>query len=339
MKRLFRFLVFAAVFAAAAAAAGFGVMHVLFATADTVVVPDLVGKDVVWTLEVLTGLGLNTKVTDLRHDARVGKNKVISQDPPPGSEVKKNRDVRIVLSAGPAEVVLPDLSHLSLAAARIALEEVDLAPGRVCRVHAPAPEGTVLAHDPAAGSRVAWDTSVDLLVSAGPEKAQFAVPDLSGMDAERAVAVAEEAGLSVEFAEPAADPSIPKNTVIDQDPGFGYRVRAGEALSIRVNRPGGPEVPGGEDPRRFLLLRTPPGYLKTRLVVRTGLFGSRADLLDQAVKPDTRVWILVPPGAEGGLRVKADGKPVDLREHWAGRAIRKHLEKYLPEGGSSASLP
>jgi len=52
---------------------------------DTVVVPELVGKNVVYVLELLTDLGLNTKVKGSEYSADVPENNVIFQDPEPGS--------------------------------------------------------------------------------------------------------------------------------------------------------------------------------------------------------------------------------------------------------------
>ncbi len=65
---------------------------------DTVVVPDLLGKDVVYSLEILTDLGLNTKIKGSEYSDDFPKNHVILQDPLPGAEIKKGRDLRILLS-------------------------------------------------------------------------------------------------------------------------------------------------------------------------------------------------------------------------------------------------
>ena len=50
---------------------------------DTVVVPDLVGKDVVYVLELLTDLGLNTKVKGSEYSKEFSKNHIIFQEPEP----------------------------------------------------------------------------------------------------------------------------------------------------------------------------------------------------------------------------------------------------------------
>ena len=81
---------------------------------DTVVVPYLVGKDVVYVLELLTDLGLNTKVKGSEYSADVPKNNVIFQEPAPGAEIKKGRDVRIIISKGPKSILMPNIKGLSV---------------------------------------------------------------------------------------------------------------------------------------------------------------------------------------------------------------------------------
>ena len=76
---------------------------------DTVVVPDLVGKDVVHVLFELTDLGLNTKVRGADYSADIPANHVIFQEPQPGDEIKKDRDVRIVISKGAKTVMYVQL--------------------------------------------------------------------------------------------------------------------------------------------------------------------------------------------------------------------------------------
>ena len=80
---------------------------------DTVVVPDLVGKNVVYVLEFLTDLGLNTKVKGSEYSADVPQNHVIIQDPEPGAEIKRGRDVKIILSKGSMTILIPLTKPLS----------------------------------------------------------------------------------------------------------------------------------------------------------------------------------------------------------------------------------
>ncbi len=330
MKRTFRVLLFLAAFFLAAGAAGYGVLQILFRTADRVVVPDLSGRDVVWTLETLSALGLNTKVTGRVDDDRVPENHVLSQDPDPGREIRKGRDVRILLSAGTRMQALPDLVFSSLADARVALENADLAPGRLGHVRAPSPEGTVLAQFPPPGSQVARGALADLLVSAGPAPAAFAMPDLTGMDLDRAVLALDQAGLILGGTETARDLSVPENVVVDQSPGFGYRVAAGSRVTLTVNRPREAAAAPRESPRRFLVVRTPPGFLNTLIRLSAVISGQPMDLRDEAVPPGSGTWLLVPPSANNTGRLHRDGRPVDLNQGWADRLLARALENKAP---------
>ena len=96
----------------------------LIKSEDKVVVPDFIGKDVVYVLEYLTGLGLNTKVKGSEYSLDVPKNHVIFQQPEPGAEIKKGRDVRIIISKGAKTILMPNLTGLSLLQARIIFEEM-----------------------------------------------------------------------------------------------------------------------------------------------------------------------------------------------------------------------
>lgn len=76
---------------------------------DSVVVPELVGKEVVQALEILSALSLNTKVSGSEYSSLIPRNYVIFQDPEPGTIIKKDRDVRIVFSKGTMRVFVPAL--------------------------------------------------------------------------------------------------------------------------------------------------------------------------------------------------------------------------------------
>ena len=102
---------------------------------DTVIVPDLVGKDVVTALERLTDLQLNTKVNGSEYSRQFPKNHVIYQEPDPGSEIKKDRDIRIIISKGPKNILMPNLISLSERQARMIMEENSISQGYLTRTY------------------------------------------------------------------------------------------------------------------------------------------------------------------------------------------------------------
>ena len=128
--RILKLLKIAALFALFLSAAGISAylsLTFVIKSEDKVVVPELGGKDLVYSLEILTDLGLNIKVKGSEYSSTVPKNHIIFQDPEPGATIKKDRDVRIVISKGTKTVVMPKLNTLSLQQAKIIIEENDLA--------------------------------------------------------------------------------------------------------------------------------------------------------------------------------------------------------------------
>ena len=101
IKKFAKITALCLVFLLAAAASAYFTLTYIIKSEDTVIVPDLVGKDVVSALELLTDLHLNTKVSGSEYSPQFPKNHVVFQEPDAGSEIKKDRDVRIIISKGP----------------------------------------------------------------------------------------------------------------------------------------------------------------------------------------------------------------------------------------------
>lgn len=150
---------------------------------DTVMVPDLVGKDVVYVLEILSDLGLNTRVRETAYHDRVLKHHVIDQHPQAGTAIKKGRDVRIRVSRGPETVVMPNLAGLSLQHGEILLADNGLCRGAVATMfHNRYSAGQIIAQYPLSGQTVLRKTCTDLLVSKGSPLPRLSLMDLTRTD-------------------------------------------------------------------------------------------------------------------------------------------------------------
>ena len=137
---------------------------------DTVIVPDLIGKDVVSALEILTDLQLNTKVNGSEYSQYHAKNHVTFQEPAPGSEIKRDRDVRIMISKGAKSILMPNIVALSEQQARMIIEENGFRRGRISRTHSHKVEKDhIIVQVPQAGAMITRGTKVDILVSFGPK--------------------------------------------------------------------------------------------------------------------------------------------------------------------------
>ena len=108
IARIIKIVGLAVVFIIIAGASAYFTLTLVIKSEEAVIVPELVGKDVVYALETLTDLELNTKVKGSEYNNDLPKHHVIYQDPEPGTEIKKGRDVRIIISKGSKSIIMPN---------------------------------------------------------------------------------------------------------------------------------------------------------------------------------------------------------------------------------------
>jgi serine/threonine-protein kinase len=136
---------------------------------DVAQVPRVIGIDAGRAVELLRAQGFQPRVTGREYSEQVPKDAVISQRPASGSWVKKDSEVRLIVSRGSDAVRLPSLAGLSLSEARRLLVEQGVLLGRIVQAHsAEYAKGQVIAQDPEAGASVRRGSPVALLISAGP---------------------------------------------------------------------------------------------------------------------------------------------------------------------------
>ena len=133
ISKLAKYSIWGILFAVTASVSAYLTMVFFVKGEETVVVPDLIGRDIVYSLQLLSSLGLNTKVKGTEYSATVPANHVILQNPSAGSQIKIDRDVKVIISAGTQKVLLPSLDGLTRQQARILIEENGLTLGHVTR--------------------------------------------------------------------------------------------------------------------------------------------------------------------------------------------------------------
>ncbi|MBW2193526.1 MAG: PASTA domain-containing protein [Deltaproteobacteria bacterium] len=293
-------------------------LTLLIKSEDTVVVPDLNGKDVVYALKFLTDIGLNTKVKGSEFSAVVPENHVLFQDPEPGTEIKKGRDVKIILSKGAKTVFTPNLEGLSIQQARIILEENDLRQGEVSRTFSRSvAKENIIAQFPSSGVVITRGSKVDLLVSTGDRPRTYKMPDLAGLSIEEAILVIETGTLTLGQIQALFHRGIPKDVVAGQEPLSGYPVTEGSPVNIVVNR----KLNENErkDPKRengfgLFRYRLDSGFLKRHIrVILTG-FGVSMDLFNDYIKPGEEIWLIIPRKDNALLLLYEDGKLIKTEQ-------------------------
>jgi len=203
--------------------------------AREVPVPDLRGKSVTEANSALAELGLVLRVDEPRRaDKSVPADHVLTQDPEPGFVVRKARAVRVRVSDGQREPLIPVVSRLPEHTAVDTLSAAQIAMGYRAEIHtATYASGTVVAQDPDGGQRSA---TVNVLINRGESNAGYVVPDLIGSLASKATEVLRSQSFRVSISAEVPYPGMPPGVVVRQTPQAGYRIQQTETITLEVSR-------------------------------------------------------------------------------------------------------
>jgi serine/threonine-protein kinase len=203
--------------------------------AQDVRIPELVGRPVEEARAVTIDAGLALRIDEIRRpDPRVPAGRVLGQEPQAGTTARRQRGVRIWLSSGPRVVVVPTLVGESERAAQIRLTQEGLATATLAEIRdAGYPSDVVVAQDPPPNTRT---SDVRLLVNRGEDRASYVMPDLIGVNGDRAADLMRAQGFRVSIVSQQSAPGIPPGVVIRQQPAGGYQVHPGDAISLEVSR-------------------------------------------------------------------------------------------------------
>jgi beta-lactam-binding protein with PASTA domain len=138
------------------------------------------------------------------------------------------------VSQGEEVIVVPSLVGDSerSAAVRLAQGGLKLAGTAEVRSHDYASDA-VIAQDPAPGTHGA---TVALLVNRGVRGVSYVMPDLIGVDGDRAAELLRGHGFRVAVVGTQPYPGVPSGIVIRQTPAGGFQVGPGEAIALEVSR-------------------------------------------------------------------------------------------------------
>jgi beta-lactam-binding protein with PASTA domain len=309
MRRFIKAAVLLGAFLVVAGISGYLTLRFIVGSEDTVVVPELVGKEVVYALDILTDLGLNTKVNGFEYRTDVPKNYVAYQEPAPGSEVKKDRDVRIIISKGPKTLVVPNLLGMDIRQAYIIMEENGLSQGILSHTfREQAATDEVISQVPPFGTVVTRGDSIDLLVSLGRRPVTYKMPYLHGLALEDAILILERAHLKLGQIRSVQRDDLPRDVVVEQDPLSGYKVASRTLVNLTMNR----TEKGGILDQGLSLFhhRVREGFLKKHIRIRVNAFGMLYDLYDVLVGPGENIWFLAPQDLETTVFVYQEGEVV-----------------------------
>jgi len=206
-------------------------------TSQEVVVPSLLEKRIAEAGALATRSRLLLQIEGRRNDPRVPPDRVVAQEPAPGSTLKTQRSVRVWVSLGPRRLTVPPVEGDSIRSGRLALEQAQVPVGRVVEVTDPAEEGTILMQHPPPGETDSLGADgASLLVSAGTLQRDYVMPDLIGKPAAQVLDRLRLAGLKVTEVRYRAYPGVAPGMVLRQAPVAGYRVSSRSSVSLDISK-------------------------------------------------------------------------------------------------------
>src|SRR6185436_17877815 len=195
--------------------------YVLFAAASMrlalktreVVVPSLAGKTVNDATAILAESGLQLRIEEgLRVDPKVPAGQIISQEPLSGVKTRRERSVKVWVSSGPRSSIVPALLGESERAAEMRARQEGLQVASVAEVRsADYTADTIIAQTPppkTAGARVS------LLLNRRENSGTFVMPDLIGVNGDRAADLLRSRGFRVSVVGDHPYPGVPAGIVL-----------------------------------------------------------------------------------------------------------------------------
>jgi eukaryotic-like serine/threonine-protein kinase len=170
--------------------------------------------------------------TDPEFSDKVKKGFAIRTVPKEGASVTKGTRVRLLVSQGPEQVSVPDVTGLSRDSAESRLRDAHLAVEVDELDSEDVPEGDVISQDPGAGAKLPRGSTVKITVSTG--KPQVTVPDVVGMKEAKANSALSRAGLTPVRAEREVTDPTQDGVVIEERPSSGSQVDKGSQVTIVV---------------------------------------------------------------------------------------------------------
>ena len=217
--------------------------YVLFAAASMrialrareVQVPNLTDRTANEATGIAANLGLTLKVDDTRRvDAKIAVGRVLAQEPAAGSTARRQRTLKVWLSAGQRSATVPLLVGETERTAQLRLAQDGLTLSDVAEIRSQSfsPDIIVAQTPPAktAAGRVA------LLVNRGERGASYVMPDLIGVNGDRAADILRNRGFRVAVVGSTPYPGVAAGIVIRQSPQAGFQIGPGEPISLEVSR-------------------------------------------------------------------------------------------------------
>ena len=209
-----------------------------YVSAPELKLPDVVGKQKDFAIQLLKADHLNPIILSARYDENIPAGHIIYQKPEAGETVKENRRVYLYVSGGDPLVKMPELINKTVRDAKITLERLGLVLDSVEEVQSEQSANTIVSQQYPEGQELDKGTSVDIKVSIGPEVGMIRVPNILGKSLNEAEAILRQNSLRIGKKIYSHSPTLLPNTVVDQLPSESTLVSVGDSVDVVITESG-----------------------------------------------------------------------------------------------------
>ncbi len=204
---------------------------------EMVYVPDITRKTVDQARSELRKRDLGLTISGFSFSEELDKGRILAQDPAPGSRLKVNRQISVIVSSGSEAVTVPLYAGKSLEQATADMRQIGLARGPLSQIHSSRyPAGRIIAQSPPAGTIVERNHPIGFLISQGAPENKYIMPDLIGRKADNVVPRLQKAGFKIEDIRHIYYPGLAKGIVVRQNPPSGYPIQKRNPINLEVSR-------------------------------------------------------------------------------------------------------
>lgn len=208
-----------------------------FFVVKDVQVPLVVGMDVNDAKKVIEDNHLIMEIAN-RVSSDKPEGQVLRVLPDENTTVKQNSIVRVTISTGLEKVAVPDIRNIDTTTAQAMLKKAgDLKIGNTDYNYSDSiQKGLIIEQLPGANESVQKGSSVDIVISSGPEIKLVTVPDLTGDTVDKAKEEIKKNNLSFGGTEYGTNTNYADGVVIGQSIQQGTKVESNSEITITVNK-------------------------------------------------------------------------------------------------------
>ena len=208
---------------------------------DSITVPDVSGMTEDEAQSALENAGFRNISSEFTYHDSVPSGQVIGTTPEANAEATEDTEIVMQVSKGAERKTVPTVVGQKDADAQNAIKSAGLSVGTVTYEYSDSvAQGIVISQSVDGGKKISAGTTVDLVISNGPEPAaKVNVPPVTGTSESNARQLIQNAGLSVGTVTYQHSSSVAAGYVISCSPGVGSSVDEGTSVSLVVST--GPE--------------------------------------------------------------------------------------------------